>query len=427
MSFRFFENAVNSDVQQMPNEMYRDIEQDFINQRWDDTTSLYTIQEQDEIGSEKYHSIEAWIDSTVADTTRGLTDTRDFNKLIFKDITKTVARGLMYKYDNNYWIVHSYNYYSSVVPFCGVRRCNNRLKIINPKNGKLEIFPCCVDYDMSSPSMQTSRYINTPNNHAVVIVQGNDLTRELLKTNTRYILSGRPFKLLAYQNAVEYDEENQESTMLYLDLYLDEIHDGDDLVNDIADNGTYHYAVEINAKDMSLITGATGVLKADITLNGEEVNRDIEWSSSNKEVVTIDNNGNYNVVGTSGQSAVITASILGNSDEKSSIVISVVSEASIEPVVTLEPSFDKIRQFDKVDFMVQVEYNGNTYVDFDNLEISIHDNPYLDLIKNGDNSYSLLGYQISSTPITLTLNITNSTPAFEIAQTFDVIVVSMMG
>ena len=144
----------------------------------------------------------------------------------------------MYFFDNNYWIVHAYTSYNSVVQNCGIRRCNNALRMIDPKDGSIFSIPCCVDYDMSAPSLQVSRYINTPNNHAVVIVQGNSDTIRLFKTNTRFLLSGRPFKLLGYQNAVEYDLSNTTDTLLYLDLFLDEIHAGDNFELGIADNST---------------------------------------------------------------------------------------------------------------------------------------------------------------------------------------------
>ena len=238
VAFNYFENAINSGVQSLPNEMYRDQQQQFVNLMWDNTSALITIKEQSEIGSKEYNDIEVWIDSTVGDTTTGLKDTRDFNKIVFKDINHIAPRGLMYFFDNNYWIVHAYTSYSSVVQYCGIRRCNNTLRIIDPKDGSIFSIPCCVDYDMSAPSLQVSRYINTPNNHAVVIVQGNDDTVRLFKTNMRFLLSGRPFKLLGYQNAVEYDLSNTNDTLLYLDLFLDEIHSGDNFELGIADNST---------------------------------------------------------------------------------------------------------------------------------------------------------------------------------------------
>ena len=77
MAFNYFENAMNSGVQPLPDEMYRDQQQQFVNLMWDNTSSLITIQEQSEIGSAEYNDIEVWIESTVGDTTTGLKDTRD--------------------------------------------------------------------------------------------------------------------------------------------------------------------------------------------------------------------------------------------------------------------------------------------------------------------------------------------------------------
>lgn len=238
MAFSFFENALAANVNPLPDEMYRNQQQEFINMMWDNTTAVVTMKEQSAIGSNEYNDIEVWIDSTVSDTTTGLKDTRDFNKIVYKDITHSVKRGLMYVFDNNYWLVHAYTEYNGVVQSSGIRRCNNMLKMIDPKNGSVFSIPCCVDYDMSAPSLQVSRYINTSNNHAVVMVQGNDDTIRLFKTNTRFLLSGRPFKLLGYQNAVTYDLTNDIDTLLYLDLFLDEIHAGDNLETGIADNST---------------------------------------------------------------------------------------------------------------------------------------------------------------------------------------------
>ena len=285
MGLRFFDNTINNKLNPVPPLMYEELQQEFVNLQWSNTAVIETVKEQEEIGSDNYYDIDVWVDATIADTTTGLKDTYDFLKFIFKDITHHVKRGQMYKFDNNYWIVHSYTPYDGLVQSCGVRRCNNFLRIIDPLNGALVKIPCIVDYDMSSPSAQTSKYIITPNNHAVIMVQGNDLSHRLLRTNTRYILGGRPFKLLAYQNAIEDDATSPENTLMYLDLYLDEIHDKDDIVNGIAENGEYHYGISIMSDDIVAPNGYSGQLKAIVVLNGIEVERNVVWLTSNKNIV----------------------------------------------------------------------------------------------------------------------------------------------
>ena len=356
MFLKFFNNVVHSKIDTVPDTMYRDLQQEFINLQWDNTTQLITVKEEKAIGSNIYNDLDVWISPTVADTSTGMKDTRDFNKLIFKDLNHFVKRGLMYIFDNCYWIVHSYNDHDGVVQDCGVRRCNNILKIKDPENGGIFSIPCVVDYDMAASTVKVTKYILTPNNHSVIMVQGNEDTLRLFKTNTRFILSGRPFKLYGYQNAVEYDL-NEPTTLLYLDLYLDEFRDGDDLENCIAENGTYNYSISINADNMTLTQGYHGKLTAIVYLNGVEVERDIYWDSSNEDVISIDENGNYEVIGNIGESSVITAYIEGNEIDTDDITITVGNiEETIKIVTT--PSFDTIKQYETISFKVSVYYNG---------------------------------------------------------------------
>lgn len=394
MALRFFENMINHNIDTNPNKMYRDLQQEFINLQWDNTTQLITVKEEKEIGSKEYENLDVWISPTVADTSTGMKDTRDFNKLIFKDITHSVKRGLMYIFDNCYWIVHSYNDHDGVVQDCGVRRCNNILKIKDPENGGIFSIPCVVDYDMAASTVKVTKYILTPNNHAVIMVQGNEDTLRLFKTNTRYILSGRPFKLYGYQNAVEYDITSP-STLLYLDLYLDEFRDGDNLIDGIAENGKYDYSIVINAEDMTLAKESTGRLTATVYLNGIEVNREVIWESNNPEMVYIDEQGNYNVVGEIGESANITAHIKDNDIDYDSIVIFIGELEETIKILTV-PSFDIIKQYEEIPFTISAYYNGEEITDnllvilgTDSDILEIEEQAYkfdVDLILNNDQS-----------------------------------------
>lgn len=429
MGLRFFENSFSSDLQSSPKAMYEDLQQEFVNLQWDNTSALIIVKEQEEIGSDKYNDIEVWIDSTVEDTTTGLKDSNDFNKLIFKDIHHRIKRGLMYEFDDNYWIVNNYSYHSGLVQQCGVRRCNNVLRIVDPLNGAIQTIPCCVDYDMASPSQQTSRYIITPNNHAVVIVQGNDLTLRLFKTNTRYMLSGRPFKLLSYQNAVNYSENVHQATLLYLDLYLDELHDKDSIENVLADNGDYDYSIKINSNDMSLAVDSIGKLYADVQLNGEEVVRNVLWSSTNPNILAIYEDGRYEVKGNIGDTVTVVAELEGNELIKDEINISIAESIENQPMIIINPIFNSIRQFEKIDFEIEASYNGELYKEFNTLSVELNDNDknYAQLVANDDGSYSLTGIKVTTSPINIIVNLTNLTPTFEAEKVFEVDVVSMMG
>ena len=431
MALPFFQNGLNNGAIQTPNDYFRDQQQAAIDQQWDCTSAKYTIKEQENFGSNVYNDIEVWIDYVVGLGSRGTTNGDDFRQLIFRDINYQVKRGLYYQFDGNYWIVYFSDEYSSLSKDAGVRRCNNVMRIVDPENGSIFSIPCVIDYDMTSPSQQVSSYIITPNNHAVVMVQGNADTLRLFKLNTRYIFGGRPFKLLAYQNALIDESIAPTPTLLYLDLYLDELHANDDIANQLADNGSYQYVVEIDSADMELTNGATGSLTASVSLNGEEVNRETVWASSNTSVVTIDRQGNYQVVGTDGQSCTITSTLRGNTNVTASIQIDVVSTESLQAKIILDPTFSKIRQYETVDFVVKATYGSQVYEPSD-VVISLSENSvvlsnqYLS-IQGGQGNYQITGRQIAPTLQTLYVSVQNDTPVFTTTGQFQIEVTSMMG
>lgn len=431
MPLPYFENALNSGFIQTPNDYFRELQQASIDGLFDCTSAKYTIQEQDEIGSSSFHDIEVWLDYIVGTTSSGVKNGNDFTKVIFQDIDHFTIQGLYYIFDNNYHISYFYNKYDGLEKSLAVRRCNNAMKIIDPQNGSIFTIPCVIDYDMTSPNQQVSSYIITPNNHATVLVQGNEDTLRLFKLNTRYMFNGRPFKLLAYQNALYYDLTNQAPTLLYLDLYLDELHDKDDVQNGIAYNGEYNYSININADNMNLVSGTNGQLTATVQLNGVETEVPISWSSSDLKTVFINLNGEYNVLGQRGSNATITAALEGNKEIFDTININVVDSEVLQPLVLLNPTFNKIRQFESIAFTIEVMY-GSTLITPDIVEISLSpnkiilSNQYIDITQT-ENQYIITANAISLLPQTLYINIKNTSPSIENTTEFIINVVSMLG
>lgn len=431
MSLPYFENALSGGYLQTPNDYFRDLQQAAIDNLFDCTSARYTVQEQDAIGASTYHDIDVWLDYIVGTTSSGVKQGADFTQLMFRDIEHLVFQGLYYIFDDNYHISYFYNRYDGLEKALAVRRCNNAMRIVDPDNGSIFSIPCVIDYDMTSPSQQVSSYIITPNNHAVVMVQGNKDTLRLFKLNTRYIFNGRPFKLLAYQNALLQDLSNQNPTLLYLDLYLDEIHDKDDIENGLAYNGEYIYNIQIDADNMELSNGVKGNLSATITLNGEEVKRNVLWASSNEDAVLINVAGGYTIIGSSGSSTTITATLDGNPNVSSTITIQVVDSQVVKPLILINPAFNKIRQFESIDFSIEVMY-GSTLLVPQNITLSLSEtgqvlsNQYLTITQSGSR-YIITANTVATTPQILYVSVQNASPDFQITAQFTLNVVSMLG
>lgn len=347
-----------------PHDMYCDLAQAFIDEAWDNGAAKTPenggrILEQMGIGSNDYRCVEAMVKTTVGDVTSGQKDQRDFLKLYFRDIHHDCTRGQYYLFDDCYWIVHDHSKFNGIAQDVGIRRCNNFLRIVDPENGGIFSIPCVVDYDMAAANMQISRYILTPNNHAVVKVQGNNETRRLFKLNTRYILGGRPFKLLGYQNALNESITYGFPTYLELDLFLDELHDADDLERQLADNGTFDYSIKIGSGDISLGRGVSAdALPYSVILNGNEVERPVIWESSDNTVMRVSEMGKIDVVGKEGQSAKLLLRLIGNPDVYDSIEVKISSASSVTKTLLVDPDFYVVRQGEKINFTVYLCENG---------------------------------------------------------------------
>ena len=422
MNLTYFQNAVDNKYLQMPNEQYRDIQQAFYDAQWDNTTARIEILEQDYIGAKTFHKIDAWINKAIGSTTTFAKTGEDFRQLVFRNIDKQFIRGLLYKFENSYWITDFTNPSQGLAADINVRRCNNWMRIVDPENGAIYSEPCVIDYDATSPSVQTSTYIITPNNRLGVWVQANENTLRLFKLNTRYVFGGRVFKLNAYQNALLKDLDVPLPTFLVLDLYLDEAHAKDDIENQVAYNGDYNYILSFELQNMEVKQGDVGTLTPVLTLNSVSVNRQLNYVSSDKNVVEVDEDGKYTVLGKSGDKATIKVWLEGNPNVNASIEFNIVDQPQDVIDIDVVPYFEKIRQYETIRFIVTVTQNG-TVVNTP-IEIQLQQNEtMLSVLSVGQNEYELncngFDNQIH--------NITISEPELSASKTYGIKLVSMLG
>ena len=422
MANKFFENEMIMGMCMTPNDAYRGAQQAFIDDQWENTAVETVVEEQDYIGADTFHKIHVWMSKVIGTTTTFMKNGTDYRSLMYKELDYFPERGTYFKYDNNYWISDFVNPSDGVVGGNTIRRCTNFLRIVDPENGSIFTAPCVLDYDMTSPSVQVSNAIITPNNHAIVIVQANSDTMRLFTYNKRFIIGGRAFKLTAYQNALMANVEEKEPTILYLDLSLDELHDGDDLVNQVANNGAYDYAIVLNHSDFTIPDTAESIdIVAYATLNGEQIDRPILWCSSNNSVVTI-KEGKAQVVGKG--VATLRAWLKGNYDIYAEVKITVADKQEIVPVVIMENAFDSIRQFEikYAQFSVNGEKLTNLVCAFNK---GVTDNNVLRLSSDG---FTMTVECINPSKDVQTLYVEGDTESYgHVSAQFNIRALSMMG
>lgn len=401
MPFNQFALGLDTGMTESPNDHYRNLQQAVQDAQWENTSAKTpenygTILEQDGIGLSTYHEVEAWAYPATEASVTAQRNSGDFIHFVFKDIDHKITRGMYYQYNGNYWLVNDDSPYNGIPKDLSIRRCDNELRIIDPLNGALVVIPCCVDYDMGSPAEQISRYINTPNNHAVVILQGNEETLRLCALNTRYMLDGRPFKLWAYQKSV-HTAQMGIATVIYLDMYLDELHANDDRVNLIADNGTYDYFIRLNMKNFEGAPGETAQLTYSVMLNGTEVEREVEWEYD-ANVVSIDENCVMTLKSTIGATTQVKCTLKGNLDVYATCNVTIGTTQDRWTVV-MNPEFKTIRQYESIDVELIPYRNGiaeDLAVDMSTRE------DFVTIEKLDRNKYRVTGQKISAmTMITL--------------------------
>ena len=413
--------------QSSPNDMYRELMQAFIDEQWTNTSTKTpenngALQEQDGIGSSCYRCVEAWVKPTVAETSTGQKDTYDFIQVIFKDIDHKSARGLYYRYCGDYWIVHDSGVFDGLPRGVGLRRCNNWLRIIDPDNGALFQVPCVVEYDMSAPSLQVSKYINTPNNHAKVLVQGNADTLRIFKYNTRYMLNGRPFKLYAWQNAVN-GAGDDEPTYMRLDLFLDEQHAGDDPERRLADNGKFDYAISFKPDTYYVEPNQEGRFEPVVMLNGNEVSRDLEWRYDQR-MLDIKADGSYTVFGQAGDETSVEVYVKGNTDVAAKFTVVVQDSIPERLDIRVDPEISVIRQYESFDVAIAAMLNGNIQADAD-IEVSC-DSDALSVMPSSNGVWRFTGIKITAAPVLVNIRLKKDGETL-VSQYLEISVVSMLG
>lgn len=389
-----------------PHDTYMELMQASINAQWDNTTQVVSVFEQEKIGSEIFNPLEVRVDYAI-DMGTGFKQDDDFKVFAFQDLQHKVAKGLLYQYDNDFWITVNTSELGSIAKDVVVRRCNNVMRWINRSNGFINEIPCAIEYVLESPKEQKDKDVKVANGHITVICQGNEETRNLQK-NTRFIFNKEPYRFLAFQKMLNEDAfDDGTADLLYLDMYLDMVEPDDDIINNIANYGSYVYEIEVEQSLYQQAKGGTVQLFPNVTLNGKTVERDVVYETCecgcDHSYCTVDENGLVTITGEVGEQAQLIVSLKGNPQVNQLVIIDIVEGIEDNNELIVSPIYNKCRVKSSITFSVNLYTNGAKQDNIISYTSTGVPNTHYDITREG-NTFTLYAKQIATEPLIITFS-----------------------
>ena len=352
-------------IAQSPKEYYQGMIQATINDQWDNTTQLYTIKEQSALPfKDEYTEYEAWVDAISDNLVNTSKVYSDFVKILFKDIDhKQNYKGQYYKLNldgehEEYYICYDkMNRLSQVSDFNCVR-CNNVLTWVD-EYGKILTMPCYLGTDISSTNNLVSKDGIVPNTRLIILVQANEYTMSIVKNQRFMFQHSTAFKVEEVNNYMQEQETDGQVTCVKMYVDYSAILPSDNKELNICDYYKTNYTLTIDQNDIEQTNGFSGQLTATVKDGNNVIDVPLKWSTSDSDVVEVDEQGNYQVIGEIGSMGQITCSMADNESIHDTITIKVVDDYLPEKKIIVNPNnITELNQGQVIDFDCGVYIEG---------------------------------------------------------------------
>lgn len=353
----WYSNYINN-IAQPNKEFYEEYAQEVINAEFDDTTLVRTIQEEKYPFNEEYEEYEVQVDSVAEITVNIIKVIGDFITVLFKDCSHKNLRGQKYILDNETYLC--YDKISDLAKVARTRliRCNNEIKWLD-EDANIITEKVFLGYELSSTNDAVGKKGITSNRRLVLYVQSNERTKTI-KINQRFM-----FQHNQCFRVEEVDNYNMESgtdgdvTLMRLNIVFSPLQPNDNVELNICDYYDKDFRVEINQKEINQVNGFVGNLIATLKNKDDIITtEELCWKSTNERVVTIDEYGNYKIVGSIGATAKIICYMKDNEDIYDESVINVVDDYLPYKKIVVSPIIDSLNEKDSVEFVCGVYIEG---------------------------------------------------------------------
>lgn len=284
-----------------------------------------------------------------ANTKRG----DDWKDLLFYDDYPEITIGLKAQLHGCTWLGFNTRNIASLTSSVIIRRCDNVLNFVD-EFGNVTAEPFVFDkYTVlnSTNITKPSDPVTLINGYKNAWIQYNELTATL-QTNDRFIIQGQAFVVRGIDRYSRQTTDDRDSVKLIsFVLAKTEETESDDLTNDIANATAYLWTIITDAPQISDVVGATGNVGAEL-YHGEVKNTEygILYASSDDSVVSVDENGNYEIL--SEGSATITCTFEKNPNVTATVEITAVETGDENYRFVVNPMDITVKQYESTEFTV---------------------------------------------------------------------------
>lgn len=262
---------------------FKELQQEILNQEFENASDVYTIQEEDLVTGE-FKDVKVRLNKGITSGNLQLnTYTKeDFKKILFQDLNHPLQLGQKFKFFNYTWMIVDLNSVASINSVCMVRKCNCKVKFY--KDNVLYVLDgIAYDPNRTSDGVDNSSLATSGDSMLDILVK-YDSNSKKIKRDMRFIIDRR-YWVVSKVDGLNTGllkiicKENYENSS------------NDDLINGIADrwsttNPKPNYSFDI--QDLITINkNSSTALSYSIKNNGiEVVNPNIEVTISNTSVAT---------------------------------------------------------------------------------------------------------------------------------------------
>lgn len=274
-----------------PPDRWKNRYQALINKKFINASTYYTdVEEEIEFGTLEFEPIVCRVNSLV-DAKTGQRVNDDYKKIIFPDNNHEPSIGTRYRFDGNIWIAYSSDNIKTDTASVYVRRCNNTMNF-QDVYGNIHREPCYIDYTVTETQLFREYSMEVASGRILVQCQKNDWTRDI-NVNDRFIFGDDVYKIRnrnRFDRRYTFDDDTNYFVSYYADL--NEKAESDNFELGIADYKCYSYYIS-SPESITNIVGFSGLLNYSVYLNDQIIEEDLYWTSTNEDVATIDNSGNF--------------------------------------------------------------------------------------------------------------------------------------